>query len=233
MALLKGDLKYLVDSIVEIDSYQSKMGNDENIITLAFSVNGNDPAKDLENFVEKGYPFVLDADVSSGEQSDGTYKVFVEIERSKDAPMQILEVVDGIQKLADIESFRFRYYKNFKSQELDEVNLTNFLPTDSDSYSRVISETGLENYKNFFNKSYAEEINLKENVLSIKNAYQQPVKFEVVNFGKNLEINETINMKDMAEVIWATKYLGDYNITKYGQYLVLENQGYALQLKRL
>jgi hypothetical protein len=37
----------------------------------------------------------------------------------------------------------------------------------------------------------------------------------------------------MAEVIWATKYLGDYNITKYGKNLVLENQGYQLQLKRI
>ena len=29
-------------------------------------------------------------------------------------------------------------------------------------------------------------------------------------------------MEDMAEVIWATKYLGDYNITKYGKILKLE-----------
>ena len=92
MGLVKDDLKYLVDSIIEIDSYKSKMGEDQDIVTLAFSVTGQEPAKDLENFVEKGYPFVLDADVSSGEQSDGTYKVFVELERSKDVPMQILEL---------------------------------------------------------------------------------------------------------------------------------------------
>ena len=70
-------------------------------------------------------------------------------------------------------------------------------------------------------------------MLEVKNTYQQPVKFDVVNFGKDLEISETINMEDMAEVIWATKYLGDYNITKYGKNLVLENQGYQLQLKRI
>ena len=74
----------MVDNIIEIDSYKSKMGNDADIVTLAFSIHGNEPAKDLENFIEKGYPFVLDADVTSGEQSDGTYKVFVEIERSKE-----------------------------------------------------------------------------------------------------------------------------------------------------
>ena len=39
------------------------MGEDADIVTVAFPVLGEEPAKDLENFVEKGYPFVLDADV--------------------------------------------------------------------------------------------------------------------------------------------------------------------------
>ena len=103
MGLQKSDLHHLVDSIVEIDSYKSKMGNDADIVTVAFSVTGNEPAKDLENFIEKGYPFVLDADVSSGEQSDGTYKVFVEMERNKDVPSNILEILDGVKKLAELE----------------------------------------------------------------------------------------------------------------------------------
>ena len=40
----------------------------------------NNP-KDPRNFVETGYTYVLDADETSGEQSDGKYRVFVEIER--------------------------------------------------------------------------------------------------------------------------------------------------------
>tara|TARA_B100001057_G_scaffold501011_1_gene619691 strand:+ start:2967 stop:3668 length:702 start_codon:yes stop_codon:yes gene_type:complete len=233
MGLQKNDLHYLVDSIVEIDSYKSKMGDDADIVTLAFSVTGNEPAKDLENFIEKGYPFVLDADVSSGEQSDGTYKVFVEMERNKDVPTNILEILDGVKKLAELEDLRFRYYKNFKSLGVNNENLSETIPLDKDTYDIRIKETHLENYKNFFSNSYAESIELKNNVLEFKNTYQQPVKFDVIDFGRNLEITETINMKDMAEVIWATKYLGDYNITKYGKNLVLENQGYQLQLKRI
>ncbi len=232
MGLQKNDLQFLVDNIVEIDSFKSKMGDDKDIITLAFSVNGDSPAKDLENFIEKGYPFVLDADVSSGEQSDGSYKVFVEMERDKDAPMHILEIADGVRKLADVDNLRFRYYKNFKSNPLDEESLAN-LPLDAQAYERVTTETHLENYKNYFSNSYAESINLNDNILTVKNTYQQPVKFEVVDFGKDTQINETINMADMAEVIWLTKYLGDYNICKYGNDLVLENKGYLLKLRRI
>ena len=233
MGLLKNDLAHLIDSIIEIDSYKSKMGEDSDIVTLAFSVHGNEPAKDLENFIEKGYPFVLDADVTSGEQTDGTYKVFVEVERSKDIPTQILEIADGVKKLANLESMKFRYYKNFRSKELDEENLTATIPVDQASYEVAINETQYENYKNFFTKSYAESIDMIGETLIIKNTYAQPMRFNVTDFGRDPMIEETINMKDMGEVIFLSKVLGDYNITKFGDTIVLTNEGYRLHLKRL
>ena len=232
MGLLKSDLGHLVDKIIEIDSYKSKMGEDSDIVTLAFSVHGNEPAKDLENFIEKGYPFVLDADVTSGEQSDGTYKVFVEIERTKDISNNILEIADGVKKLADLESMKFRYYKNFRSRDLDEENLA-IIPVDQSSYEIAINETQYENYKNFFTKSYAESIDMLGETLIVKNTYAQPMRFEVADFGKETVLDETINMEDMGEVIFLSKVLGDYNITKFGKTIVLQNEGYSLHLKRI
>ena len=70
-------------------------------------------ARDLENFIEKGYPHVLDADVSSGEQSDGTYKVFVELERMKDVPKQIFEIVDGVKLLTGIPEMKSQILQEF------------------------------------------------------------------------------------------------------------------------
>ena len=233
MGLHNNDLDSLVNSIIEIDSYKSKMGNDSDIVTLAFSVLGEEPAKDLENFLEKGYPFVLDADVSSGEQSDGMYKVFVEIERSKRVPEQVLEIADGVSKLTNNTDMRFRYYKNFRSLNLDEENLTNSIPVDNTAYDLAIKESRYTNYKNFFSNSYAESVDMIDNTLIIKNTYADPLRFDVTDFGKEITINESINMTDMAEVIFLTKYLGDYNITKFGNTVVLTNEGYRLHLKRI
>jgi hypothetical protein len=43
-----------------------------------------------------------------------------------------------------------------------------------------------------------------------------------------------INMNDYAEIMFLTKYLGDYNVTKYGtKTLTLENNGYTLVVERL
>lgn len=96
MTLQRHDLKDLVDSVIEIDSFKSKMGADKDIITVAVSTISKESAKDLTDFFERGYTFVLDADTTVSEQTDGTYKVFVEIERDKDAGSNIMELADGI-----------------------------------------------------------------------------------------------------------------------------------------
>ena len=94
-------------------------------------------------------------------------------------------------------------------------------------------------YKNFFNKSYLEEINLTaEEDLIIKKAYADPVGFKIKNFGDSntvLEsIQDKINMNDYAEILFLTKYIGDYNITKFGnKTLTLENRGHMLVVERI
>ena len=69
--------------------------------------------------------------------------------------------------------------------------------------------------------------------LIIKNTYAEPLRFNVTDFGKDTQLDETINMKDMGEVIFLSKALGDYNITKFGDTIVLTNEGYSLHLKRI
>ena len=78
-----GDLEGLVSDRFTVDQYKSKMGNDADILVMAFKVTDKFPATDLMEFIEKGYPYVLDADMSTGEEKDGEYRVFVELEREE------------------------------------------------------------------------------------------------------------------------------------------------------
>ena len=150
MGLRSNDLHDLVDGIFEIDSYASKMGDDANIVTLSFSVITKEAADDLVDFLEKGYSFVLDADATAGEQSDGTYKVFVELERNKDVPEQIFEITDGISKLTNHNELKFRYYKSFRSVPVNIDALQETIPVDPDSYGIKKNEMSMNNYKEFF-----------------------------------------------------------------------------------
>ena len=169
--LLAGDLKMLVRNIYEIDSYSSKMGSDKDIVVLSFTVEDKEPADDLVNFVERGYEFVLDADATPGELNDGKYKVFVEIERNKHIPDQILEILDGVGKLCDIDNFKFRYYKSFKSQDSTSENIRSIVPITTDQYEQTIQENRLNNFSNFFGRSYLENINVSDDDIIFQKMY--------------------------------------------------------------
>ena len=74
-----GDLKRLIHTELHIDEFKSKLGRDEDVCVISFKVTGKEPGNDLVNFIEKGYDWVLDADISSGEMDDGSYIVFAEL----------------------------------------------------------------------------------------------------------------------------------------------------------
>src|SRR6056300_156969 len=93
--LRANDLEDLVYPIFEVDSFKSKMGEDKDVCVLTFQAKDRYPAKDFMEFIEKGFPFVLDADVSAGENEDGEYSIFVEIMRNSNIAEQIMEIVFG------------------------------------------------------------------------------------------------------------------------------------------
>ena len=237
MGLRQEDLKDMIYRVFEVDSFKSKMGDDKDIVTLSFSIKEQQAAKDLEIFIEKGYDFVLDADATAGEQSDGTYKVFVEIERNRDVPENILEIVDGIKKLSGLDEFKYRYHKNFRSVDLTQESLAETIPLDSNMYEPAIQEAKTSNYKEFFNRSYVEDISMLDESIVIRKSYADPLVFKFVDFGPAEDtinsISESFNANDFSEIIFLSKYVGDYNITKYGHKLTFENNDHVLVLERI
>ena len=74
--LKAGDLDGVVGKRFSVDQFKSKMGEDRNIMVLAFTLDGQAPAKDLERFAETGYKEILDADATPGTLEDGKHRVF-------------------------------------------------------------------------------------------------------------------------------------------------------------
>jgi len=242
MSLQHKDLRDLVDNILEIDSYKSKMGADKDIVTVAFATKTKESADDLASFIERGYTFVLDADATSGEQADGTYKVFVEMERDEEVGGQIMELAGGVKNLTGLEDVKFRYHKEFRSKDLTLEELEENIPLEADLYGvdsdilKDMSES-MDNYTNFFNKSMVENVTMWGDILTIKKIWADPVPFKFVDFGPTQttldNITESFNINDFSEIIFLSKYIGDYNITKYGNKLTFENNGHTLVLERI
>lgn len=238
MALRENDLENLVREIFEIDSFKSKMGDDKEICVLTFTVYFEDPASDLENFFEMGYEFVLDADVSPGEMDDGNYRVFVEIERSKHLPEQITQLLDGLENLTGISEFKFRYYKSFRSIYATEENLAKIVPQDADAYERATNEHEMNNFSNFFSNSYSDDVNVVSETITFKRERIDPLQFNIIASGPKRDVYESITGpmliegKDIAEVMFLTKVIGNYNINKIGNAFIFENRGWAVALER-
>lgn len=236
MSLNEKDLRNLVLPVFEIDSYQSKMGNDENIVVLSFTVLEKAAADDLVSFIEGGYSSVLDATATTGEQSDGYYRVYVEMEREETVPTSIMELMDGVQKLVG-ENFQYRYYKSFDTNDLSEESLSKNIPLNPEKYEKLVSEERANHLHNFFSRSYLEESYFTNDSVVLKKAYADPIALKIKDFGQTKAVLETIkdkiNVDAYPEIMFLTKYLGDYNITKFGKNtLTFENKGHMLVVHR-
>ena len=94
-----------------------------------------------------------------------------------------MEIMDGVGKLTDISDWRFRYYKSFDGHDLSLDSLTEHVPTDPDNYGIKVEETRMNNYKNFLNKSYVDEVVMENS--NVKKSYADAITFKYIDFGKN------------------------------------------------
>ena len=96
------DLEGQMIPTVTVDEYAAHMGEDSEIVTLAFTIKSEAAGNDLVDWFERGYDFVLDAQVSEGEVKPGQYLVFVEMNRRSSVPKRIIELLDDLETLTAI-----------------------------------------------------------------------------------------------------------------------------------
>jgi hypothetical protein len=218
--LKAGDLDGVVSKRFSVDQFKSKMGEDRNIMVLAFTVDGMAPAKDLERFAETGYKEVLDADATPGTLEDGKHRVFVEFARVEAVDQHVRKFLDDLKKLTNIETFEFTYHKNATPFEASAKNLADILPRTPEAYAQKINGMKLEETQTFFDRFQMMEFKLDNNIVSIKKqGSHETLKFELHAFGStNLIMNEVkafkLDESAMSECMYLTKYFGPYQITK-------------------
>jgi hypothetical protein len=100
-ALEYKDLEGMMKPTIHVDEFSSKMGDDDDIIVVSFFVRNPNAAKDLMNWFEKGYDFVLDADKSPGEIKPNRFLVYVEIRRRSTAGAQVEELINDLGTLTE------------------------------------------------------------------------------------------------------------------------------------
>lgn len=141
------DMVNQIEPNVSVDEYVAKMGDDKDIVTITFTVKSELVGNDLVEWFERGYDFILDASVSSGESKFGKWLVFVELERKNSVPSQLIEMLKDLETLTNLhlDDWEIKVdgkmykpnvdtlkqvvilspyqYKNIKDKELNEMRM--------------------------------------------------------------------------------------------------------------
>ena len=173
MTLLKeglkaGDLEGVVSQRFSIDQYKSKMGEDSNIMVLAFTVDGQAPAKDLERFAEVGCKSVLDADATPGSMEDGKHRVFIEFERKPEVVAQISAFLEDLKLLTNIEEFEYTYHKGQNPTMVSAGTMAETVPTTPEAYQQKVNEMKVSEARHFFDKYDMMECRVTENTMTVR-----------------------------------------------------------------
>jgi hypothetical protein len=177
--------------------------------------------------------------MSPGELDDGKYRVFVELERNHKVIENITELLYGIAKLAGNDKFKFRYHKGFDSRDATPDILGEIVPTNPVMYKERMDQEDPNNYQNFFGNTMLESLRVDGEVIQFKRIWAEPLKFKIGTFGRIQEVLErvedriAVGMNDMADIMFLTKYIGNFNITKLGNRYMFEHKGYAVILEKI
>lgn len=128
------DLDGIMKSTVHVDEFASKMGDDADIIVLSFFVRDKAAARDLMSWFEKGYEFVLDADVSPGEIKPGRYLVYLEMRRRSAAGRHIQSLLDDLSTLTEFEPKDWRFTYDDQEYDWSEDKFEQVVPLTPDAY---------------------------------------------------------------------------------------------------
>jgi hypothetical protein len=232
------DLKDLVSNLFTVDQYSSKMGEDKDIVVLGFHVAEKNPAADLMEFMERGYKFILDADMSTGEEHDGKYQVFVEIERTEDLPANLENLLRGVGQLTDIKDWRFRYQKQPSSVEFNEDTVMKNIPLTPTEYESKILEVKNTDIKEFFDQGSTEVELDEDNNLTFTKPYSGDVTAKFVAIGDYEDVKHTVqggislDESSQSQTTFLNKYLGNYDINKIGDKFLIRNGKKAVVIEK-
>lgn len=228
----------MIDNIFTIDQYQSKMGDDSNVLVLRFRTKDREPAIDMMEFIEKGFNFVLDADMSAGEERDGEYSVFVELERDTDAPKNIKNLLDGLSLLCDIDAWRFRWYKDASGHDFSEEAIAENVPLSPDAYELRTQGIANREISEFFDQGALDEVTVEGQTITFKKPFSAPLSAKFIALGEYEVLKNALNgalqldESSRNQVVYLNKYLGNYDINKIEGHFLIRNGKKAVILSK-
>lgn len=161
------DMENHVLPLLTIDEFASRIGEDDDIITLNFIVDSKEVAADLVMWLERGYDFILDAETSPGEVENGKYYVFVEINRRPSAPRKIMEILDDLNTLTGIDGEDWKIRIDHDRYPASKENIEKYVPLTAAKY-RELDQSDLNEWRQVAGIKTVNTYDEDEDIISIQ-----------------------------------------------------------------
>ena len=230
-SILKNEMNGHIKCDLSIDSHQAKLGNDKDVSVIKLESNNKDVAHDLVQYIESGHKFVLDADFSPSKNTNGSYDIFVEVQRNEDLPKNIMSLVRDIEHITGIQSWKFKFHKNDSFHKMNEENLNNIIPTSPEEYDFLTDDKIDEVIEDFLQESKvnATRLGKKLTLNKIFNNHQFEIKSVNSNITKGVyKIDESSETQSKYLNSWIG---GGYQVVKIDDYFKISKDNKTLTLK--
>mgnify|MGYP000421290481 CR=1 FL=1 len=139
----RGDLRGMVFPEFGIDMYDSKIGEQADVIVVDFVVRSESAGEDIVSFMNSSVIELLDIEVSPAPDEDGFYRVFLEYSRDIHFPEKLLGFLTELVRLTDKLKWKVRNYYAEDNETPVEFTLDVFLqiPLSPEEFKKTESNT--------------------------------------------------------------------------------------------
>lgn len=242
MSLKNGDLAGTVLPDVSIDEFEPKAGDEKDVIVVAFYLNDEDPAEDLNTFIQRGFIDTLDVEVSPNTDEEGRYLVFVEMSRDDTFPNKFQALLKDVGNLTGDMDWEVRtYLADGQSFKYNDPELFNYLILQPEAYvskDEFKMQDMKESINRFFKESLVSGLTLDGNVVTLTHNKRKIVA-EVVDvgdydvvIGRNFLSESAFGVgKNPHEANVLQNMLGNCQVLPLGKYLCVNRDDTVMLLK--
>lgn len=244
MSLKNGDLAGTVLPDVSIDEFEPKAGDEKDVIVVAFYLNDQNPADDLNTFIQRGFIDTLDVEVSPNTDEEGRYLVFVEMSRDDTFPNKFQALLKDVGNLTGDMDWRVKTHLMddqvfaFNDPELFNhiiLNPVEYVPKDE-----YMKESVQKELNEFLQDSLLFYLNIEGSSVTMGNS-RNMVMAEMVDvgdydtvIGRNFLAESAFNLNNKTTEQMALEHiLGNVQVLPIGKYLSVNRGDKIMLLKNI
>ena len=242
MSLKNGDLAGTVLPNVSIDEFKPKAGDDKDVIVVAFYLDDQEPAEDLNTFIQRGFIDTLDVEVSPNTDEEGRYLVFVEMSRDDTFPNKFQALLKDVENLTGQMDWQVKTYlaedRIFAFNDPALFNWIIIVPEEyvpKDEFKMKEIDEGIVE---FFDNSLASDLTIDGNYITLVYNGRKIVS-EVIDvgdydtvIGRNFLSESAFGVgKNSFEANVLQSMLGNCQVLPLGKYLCVSRDDRVMLLK--